>query len=137
MTGRPRSTRLVTPWSRMPQGTIPSKWPRSGSTLIEMPWKLTQFLSRTPIAAILSSRGVPSGLQTPWAIVTSEIGRVRIGGRTRVIDIDWSDSVVKADAPTLFPDVTDTKGGPGGKFIHVYGNADATKILRRLAESCS
>ena len=26
VTGRPRSTRLVTPCSRMPQGTMPSKW---------------------------------------------------------------------------------------------------------------
>ena len=60
-TGRPRSTRLVTPWPRMPQGTMPSKWPRSGSTLMAMPWKLTQRRMRTPMAAILSSAGLPSG----------------------------------------------------------------------------
>ena len=40
----------------MPHGTIPLKWPRSGSTLIAMPWYVTQRRTRTPIAAILSSR---------------------------------------------------------------------------------
>ena len=39
VTGRPRSTRLVTPWPRMPQGTMPAKCARSGSTLIATPWK--------------------------------------------------------------------------------------------------
>ena len=61
VTGSPRSTRLVTPCPRMPQGTMPAKCPESGSTLIAMPWKATQRRTRTPIAAILSSAGLPSG----------------------------------------------------------------------------
>ena len=36
-TGRPRSKRLVTPWSCTPHGTMPLKWPSSGSTLMAMP----------------------------------------------------------------------------------------------------
>jgi len=40
---------------------MPSKWLKSGSTLIDSPWKLTHLRNRTPMAAILSSRGVPSG----------------------------------------------------------------------------
>ena len=35
--GRPRSTRLVTPCARTPQGTIPEKCSRSGSTLMASP----------------------------------------------------------------------------------------------------
>ena len=42
VTGSPRSARLVTPCSEMPQGTMPVKWRRSGSTLMLTPWKLTQ-----------------------------------------------------------------------------------------------
>ncbi len=38
----------------MPQGTMPSKWARSGSTLSEMPWSVTQRFTRMPMAAILS-----------------------------------------------------------------------------------
>ncbi len=60
---RPRSSRLVTPRcaSAMPQGTIPPKWDRSGATLTDTPWKLTQRRSRTPIAATLSSATAPPG----------------------------------------------------------------------------
>jgi hypothetical protein len=62
---RPRSARLVTPWPAMPHGTIPAKCSRSGSTLSEMPCRLTQRRRRMPIAAILSSTPGPrSGLTT-------------------------------------------------------------------------
>ena len=61
VTGRPRSTRLVTPCSETPQGTMPAKCESSGSTLMAMPLKLTQRRNRMPIAAILSSAGWPSG----------------------------------------------------------------------------
>ena len=51
----PRAWRLVTPWSRMPQGMIPVKWSRLGATLRAMPCQLTHRVTRTPMAAILAS----------------------------------------------------------------------------------
>lgn len=74
-------------------------------------------------------------LASPWAVVTSEIGRVTIGCRKRVIEINWTDSTVKQDAPTLFPDVQDTKGGRGERYIHAWNSACAVGLLRRLADS--
>src|SRR5690625_3713598 len=65
VTGRPSSTSEVTPCSRMPQGTMPSKWERSGSRLIARPWSVTQRRTRTPMAAILSSRPPPRATQLP------------------------------------------------------------------------
>src|SRR5690606_20163991 len=47
----PRSSMLVTPWSLIPQGTMPLKWLRSGATLCATPWKVTHFETRTPMAA--------------------------------------------------------------------------------------
>ena len=40
---------------------MPEKWVRSGSTLSETPCSVTQRRTRTPMAAILSSAGSPSG----------------------------------------------------------------------------
>src|SRR5690554_7706994 len=65
VTGRPRSTREVTPCSRMPQGTMPAKCERSGSRLIEMPCSVTQRRTLTPMAAILSSRPPSRTTQMP------------------------------------------------------------------------
>ena len=54
-TGIPKAARLVTPCSRTPQGIMPEKCERSGSTLSAMPCQLTQRLTRTPMAPILAS----------------------------------------------------------------------------------
>ena len=62
----PSACRLVTPCSRMPQGTIPSKCRNSGATLSDTPCQLTQRVRRTPRAAILHSRPVAgSATHTP------------------------------------------------------------------------
>src|SRR5208282_3440327 len=45
----PSAARLVTPCSRMPQGTMPEKCERSGFTFSASPCQLTQRLTRTPI----------------------------------------------------------------------------------------
>lgn len=68
----------------------------------------------------------------PWAIVTSEVGRVKIGNRTRVLSIDWSDSIVKADAPTLFPKHESSKGRAFEHWIHAWSRDEATEILKTL-----
>lgn len=72
-------------------------------------------------------------LGSPWAIVTSEIGRVQIGWRKRVVEIDWSNSLVREDAPTLFPLVTDTKGSNGERYIHAWNDDATVEILSKLA----
>ena len=61
----PSRARLVTPYSAMPQGTIPPKWLRSGSRLTEKPCIVTQRRMRTPIAPIFASRPSMSCVQMP------------------------------------------------------------------------
>ncbi len=55
-TSWPSRARLVTPYSAIPHGTIPSKCDRSGSRLTEKPCIVTQRRTRTPIAPIFASR---------------------------------------------------------------------------------
>ena len=54
----------------------------------------------------------------PWFIVTTNKGRIKIGWRKRVINIDWSDSIIEEDADTLFPNEDVTKFD---KTIHAWG----------------
>ena len=71
----------------------------------------------------------PCCLNKPWARVTSAIGPVIIGGRKRVIAIEWKDTIVKASGEALFPaeDVTRWETG-----IHAYGRAKAAEYIKRL-----
>ena len=64
-----------------------SKWVRSGSTLIEMPWNETQRRNRTPIAAILSSKPAPlSGRSHPDADAILAPFASHVEGRQRPDD---------------------------------------------------
>jgi hypothetical protein len=66
-------------------------------------------------------------------VVTTNIGRVKIGWRKRVINIDWSDTVVKKKAEELFPEENVTKGGYDNHFyIHAWSYEDAKKYLDRI-----
>ena len=65
----------------------------------------------------------------PWFIVTTKIGRIKIGWRKRVIQIDWSDTVVKRTGEELFPDEDTTKGGD---YIHAWGLAKAQDYIVKL-----
>jgi hypothetical protein len=47
----------------------------------------------------------------PWFVVTTKVGRVKIGWRKRVLQIDWSDSAVSKTADDLFPYEDVTKSG--------------------------
>src|SRR5258708_6372973 len=61
-----------------------SKCESSGSTLMDMPWNDTQRLSRTPIAAILSSKPAPLSRplpQGPGASCPPPPPQVKGGGR--------------------------------------------------------
>jgi len=62
----------------------------------------------------------------PWFVVTTTVGRFKIGWRKRVISIDWSDTVVAKTAEELFPDEKVTKDG---RLIHAWSLADAKRYV--------
>jgi hypothetical protein len=64
--------------------------------------------------------------QKPWFIVTTAKGRIKIGWRKSVINIDWSDSAITQGADTLFPSENVTKGD---KYIHAWGYDQAEKYM--------
>jgi len=67
----------------------------------------------------------------PWFVVTTEIGRIKIGWRKRVIEIDWTETAA-GKAANLFPDEQVTKGD---KMIHAWGYEDAAKYLQQIIAS--
>ena len=122
----PRACRLVTPYSRMPQGTMPPKWPRSGSTFSATPCQLTQRVTRTPMAPILASAPVAgSATQMPTR-----------PSRRSPLDVE---AVEGADQPFLQPvDVAaDVVGRDAavrtGQVEHDVGGALARAVIGPLA----
>ena len=95
VTLRPVSAdRLVTPASRMPQGTMRSNQPRSQSQLSAKPCIVTPRATRMPIAATLRSCALPGPrppvIQTPLrpstrvvATPTSAQARISASSRAR------------------------------------------------------
>ena len=65
----------------------------------------------------------------PWFIVTTRVGRIKIGWRKRVIEIDWSDSTVELLAEELFPQQQVTKEG---RSIHAWSLGDAKCYLNAI-----
>ena len=64
--GMPSAARLVTPNCGSPQGMMPPKWERFGSTFSATPCQLTHRVTRTPMAPILDSNPVTgSATQMP------------------------------------------------------------------------
>lgn len=70
----------------------------------------------------------PYGLTSPWFIVTTFRGRIRVGWRKRVIEIDWSDSGVTAKAEELIADQV-TKDG---RLVHAYGYDKAREYISKI-----
>jgi len=62
----------------------------------------------------------------PWFVVTTKLGRIKIGWRKRVINIDWTDSVIKKSAKDLFKEEDVTKGE---KFIHAWSLEKAKEYI--------
>lgn len=62
------------------------------------------------------------------------IGRIKIGWRKRVINIDWTDTVVKLPGEELFADFDSTRSSKWDKdrFIHAWGYEKAKVIIDRL-----
>jgi len=62
----------------------------------------------------------------PWFIVTTKIGHIKIGWRRRVINIDWSKTIIKKLANELFSNEDVTKDLYS---IHAWGYEKAKEYL--------
>lgn len=65
----------------------------------------------------------------PWFVVTTNKGRIKIGWRKRVINIDWSDSIIPYEAESHFPNENTTKYE---KTIHAWGLEKAKEYIDKL-----
>lgn len=65
----------------------------------------------------------------PWFIVYTLKGPIKIGWRKSVINIEWGDSIIEADAQTLFPLEQVTKYE---KLIHAWGYEKAQEYINKL-----
>lgn len=65
----------------------------------------------------------------PWFVVTTIKGRIKIGWRKRVINIDWEDSTIKTKAKDLFPNEDTTKED---RYIHAWGYDKAAEYINTI-----
>jgi hypothetical protein len=65
----------------------------------------------------------------PWFVVTTEIGRFKIGWRKRVIHLEWTETLVKATADDLFPAEDVTKHD---RVIHAWGYDKARSYIQTI-----
>ena len=70
---------------------------------------------------------------SPWLLVTTPKGIIKIGWRKRVINIDWSESDVKTNAMDLFPTEDTTKGDyQNPRYIHAWSYEKAKEYLEKI-----
>ena len=70
----------------------------------------------------------------PWFVVTTKKGRIKIGWRKRVINIDWSDSIINKRGDELFAGEKDDTT-VCEKSIHAWGYEKATEYIKVLLNS--
>ena len=64
-----------------------------------------------------------------WFIITTKLGRIKIGWRKRVIHIEWTDSTITETAEELFPFEDVTKHD---RIIHAWSVEKAQEYINRL-----
>lgn len=67
----------------------------------------------------------------PWFVVTTHVGRIKIGWRKRVVNIDWSDARDTKTAEELFAVEDVTKGE---RYIHAWNLEKAGEYVRKILE---
>lgn len=68
----------------------------------------------------------------PWFIVTTTLGRFKIGWRKRVIHLEWTDTIVQKTAADLFLDQVTTQEG---KMIHAWSYEKAKEYIDKVLEA--
>jgi len=68
----------------------------------------------------------------PWFVITTTIGRFKIGWRKRVIQLDWSETNATGSAQGLFPAEDVTKGE---RMIHAWSLDDARRYINTVIAS--
>ncbi len=65
----------------------------------------------------------------PWIIATTPKGRIKLGWRKRVMNLDWSDSDLEIDGEKLFKGEDTTIGT---SYIHCWSEEKAVEYLKKL-----
>lgn len=68
----------------------------------------------------------------PWFNVFTPKGTVKIGWRKRVINIDWSQTIVAAGGDELFPNEDVTKGN---HYIHAWSYEKAKEYIDTILQT--
>jgi len=68
----------------------------------------------------------------PWIIVTTGRGKIKLGWRKRVMNLDWSDTDLDVNGMELFSDEDVTKSD---HYIHCWGREKAVEYLTRLRKA--
>ena len=68
----------------------------------------------------------------PWFVVTTKVGRIKIGWRKSVISIDWSETRNTKTSDELFKDEEVTMGE---RYIHAYGIKNAERYVNCILEN--
>lgn len=74
---------------------------------------------------------------SPWWLVKTEYGMIKIGWRKRVINIDWSDTEYKAGESKFWDDrdiavLTKDEVTKSTAYVHAWGYAKAVEYLTTL-----
>lgn len=67
----------------------------------------------------------------PWLLITTIKGPIKIGWRKRVLEIDWSNTIIDKLAEDLFPNEDVTKGN---SYIHAWGYEKAQEYINKLLQ---